>query len=120
MVLIVDDLDVNIFIFIRALKAYNEKCKAMGVNSIKEAKRLLGQATSIDLILLDHNLAGESGEVLAEFLDTYYPNIPYVYISTSLDLHLGKAKNTRNLGKLFTETFFESLTQETGINLKGI
>ena len=120
MILIVDDLDVNIFIFIRALKAYNEKCTAMGVNSIKEAKRLLTQVASIDLILLDHNLVDESGELLAEFLDIYYPDIPYVYISTSPDLHLGKAKNTRNLGKLFTVAFFESLAQETGINVKDI
>lgn len=120
MILIVDDLDVSIFIFIKALKAYNEKCIVVGVNSIKEAKRLLRQATPIDLILLDHNLAGESGEALADFLDTYYPTIPYVYISTSLDLHLGKARGTRNLGKVFNATFFESLAHETGINLKDI
>jgi response regulator of citrate/malate metabolism len=118
MLIIVEDLELNIFVFIKALQAYNNNYQAIGVKSIKEAKRVLSLTDDVKLVLLDHHLINESGETLAQFLDEFYPHIPYVYISTSADEHIGTTKFTRNLGKLFSAEFFEKVKQELGIDLK--
>jgi len=118
MLIIVEDLEMNIFVFIKALQAYKSDYQVIGVKSIKEAKRILTTTAGIKLVFLDHHLINESGETLAQFLDEFYPHIPYVYISTSADNHIGTAKFTRNLGKLFSDEFFDSVKRELGIDLK--
>lgn len=110
-ILIIDDLSLTPYLFIRASMLRNFKCEVIGVKTIREAKIELQKQPNFDFVLIDYHLEDDFGDEVAQYIDNNIPNMYYAYISNVEVDYIGNTKTTLNLGKYFNDEFFDKLKQ---------